>query len=434
MYNEHQINRKVFWSKDCNFVTQFLCCVLMATVFVPVLCFAQTTTEAATAATAATAAGGEVQPALPAAPTDPYTVAGIKVNESGESAVAAREKAINAGAKQAYASLLQRLNGLTEAAAFAMVKDTDEARILDSMDSFEVQQEHTTSLRYQAIITYKFSASKIRPMMAARSLKIIEPKAKPVFILPIYQSAKTVALWEDPNPWRNFWEQNPKGSALVPVSVPLGDISDIRDISVDAALQGTPANIATMQGIAGRYGADGILVSLISKEDNNASTAATRLSLYYYTGGQLLKSDIQVLDVTGKTEDAILADAKARSVKFLEDSWKSKSTSGSAASDLNGAVSGGVISVRILIEAPSFAELEGIRKSLQQLNAVSGLKTVTIGYGYSEVEIQYIGDTNSLKLAMSQIGFDLVPTQIAGRAPFKLQRLAASPSPATIFE
>ena len=226
----------------------------------------------------------------------------------------------------------------------------------------------------------------------------------------------------------------PKGSALVPVSVPLGDISDIRDISVDAALQGTPANIATMQGIAGRYGADGILVSLISKEDNNASTAATRLSLYYYTGGQLLKSDIQVLDVTGKTEDAILADAKARSVKFLEDSWKSKSTSGSAASDLNGAVSGGVISVRILIEAPSFAELEGIRKSLQQLNAVSGLKTVTIGYGYSEVEIQYIGDTNSLKLAMSQIGFDLVPTQIAGRAPFKLQRLAASPSPATIFE
>ena len=84
-----------------------------------------------------------------------------------------------------------------------------------------------------------------------------ETVSKLVMVLPVFQSAGALILWDDPNPWRDAWASRPKKQGLVPTLLPLGDLADMASIGAEQAMDGDRQRL---NAIAGRYGASDTLV------------------------------------------------------------------------------------------------------------------------------------------------------------------------------
>src|SRR5436190_1841739 len=84
---------------------------------------------------------------------------------------------------------------------------------------------------------------------------------KPVILIPVYQSGAQSLLWEDPNPWRQAWDEQPPvtGGGAPRLVVPLGDAGDIAAIDAEKARAGDAGGLA---GIARRNGGDDTIVAI----------------------------------------------------------------------------------------------------------------------------------------------------------------------------
>src|SRR5205085_3490399 len=87
--------------------------------------------------------------------------------------------------------------------------------------------------------------------------------AKSLVLIPVYQAGSTAVLWDDPNPWREAWAQQPPptgaGAGAARFRVPLGDAGDIAVIDASKARAGDAAALAK---IAQQNGGDEVLVVL----------------------------------------------------------------------------------------------------------------------------------------------------------------------------
>ncbi len=98
-------------------------------------------------------------PSNPAASSDLYTVTGINADATGETAAKARDIALMQAQRTAYSELCTRLNIADNAG-----KLSDDA-LASLVQSFEVQSERVSSVRYIGVYTIHFKPSAIQKKM-----------------------------------------------------------------------------------------------------------------------------------------------------------------------------------------------------------------------------------------------------------------------------
>ncbi len=162
-----------------------------------------------------------------------FTVTDVRVDATAKTAAAARETALAEGERRALGRLLARLTLRADQARLPVL---ERSQIAALVRNFEVEEEKTSSVRYLAKLTIRFKRKALRRLLRAHDIPFAETLSKPVLVLPVYEVADALALWDDPNPWREAWARQPKRDGLVPLVVPLGDLSDIADIGAEQAL------------------------------------------------------------------------------------------------------------------------------------------------------------------------------------------------------
>src|SRR6266851_3663235 len=185
----------------------------------------------------------------------------VAVDATGTTAAQAREMARTDGQRRALAAVAER--------ARAKVPKLDDKAITDLVLSFEVANERMSAVRYAGDYTFHFRPEEIRrilgnpgagnPAPGNPAAVVSEEPGKPMVLIPVYQSAGPARLWEDSNPWRQAWEQQPTGTGAVRLLVPLGDAGDIAVLDADKARAGDGAALAAL---ARRNGGDEALVVL----------------------------------------------------------------------------------------------------------------------------------------------------------------------------
>src|SRR5438270_7114023 len=98
----------------------------------------------------------------PAQDADEAYSATVKVDATADSAAAARETARIDGQRRALAAVIERLSGASEP---AKPPKLDDKAITDMVASFEVANEHMSSVRYVADFTFHFRPSKVRRLV-----------------------------------------------------------------------------------------------------------------------------------------------------------------------------------------------------------------------------------------------------------------------------
>lgn len=339
-----------------------------------------------------------------------FIVRGVQVDVTADAAAAARDAAHAQGQLEAFQRLMARLLPLGELAAMEAVEF---GRVVEFVTDFEVANERTSDVRYLADITVRFNPGAIRRFLANNDLAHAETLSKPVVVMPIFGAAHEARLWEEGNPWWAAWATRPRDGALVPLIVPLGDLGDIAGVTAGQALNG---EIAPLNDLARRYGADDVLITqAILRGDPELGPVSLQIGTSRF-GRRQQNTTIETF-IQGAEEDlpALFTRAIGIVAQGVREDWKQR----------NLLRPGQALRITVAVPVSGLDEWLKIRRRLGKVAGVARSEIVTLSRSRGELDIGFVGNEQQLVLAMSQSDLDLTYDEVEGW----LLRIAGAPAP-----
>jgi uncharacterized protein DUF2066 len=328
---------------------------------------------------------------------DPFS-ATVAVDATAGTAAQAREMARTDGQRRALAAVAER--------ARAKLPKLDDKTITDLVASFEVANERMSTVRYAGDYTFHFQPEETRRILGNPGLAnpapgtpgpvASEESGKPVVLIPVYQSAGQARLWEDPNPWRQAWEQQPAGTGAGRLLVPLGDAGDIAALDADRARAGDGAALAA---IARRNGGDEALVMLAVMRGPPDRPAGVDVTVRRYRGDKPVDSHAEPLTANpGERETDLLRRAVAAIVSDIASGWKNEAA---ARDDQEG-------SLTAILPITDLDDWVNARERLTKLPVIRKVALMALSRQEATIEIAYGGTIDQLKAGLAEISLDLV--------------------------
>ena len=332
--------------------------------------------------------------AAPAKAVDIFSVSGIEVDVSAESAVEAQAKAIEQARSIGLERLMQKL---TTPAHFDRLPAVAGLDMKTYARSHEVESEQVAATRYVASILVAYDGEAVQRLMRPASVPIVLAPSEPLLVVPAIDRGGRLDVWSDNHPWREAWWAEAERNTLLDLRLPLGDLADVATLSASLHDDEIPAALAAL---AERYQvASAILLvarptggALGDEEATEVEVAeATRVGWGY---------GLQRFRTGGSARDGgtVWRLAARRTMDALEAAWKPDHLVrfGTAAS----------LSVHIpLVDLASWVHINQI------LDAVPEVQSVAID-AFSQQEtsltLAYVGGLAQLDRALGARGLELV--------------------------
>jgi Uncharacterized protein conserved in bacteria (DUF2066) len=318
---------------------------------------------------------------------DPYS-ATVKVDATADSAAAARTIARTDGQHRALNDVVTRLSGSADLSGLPKLSDQ---AITDLVANFEVAGEKMSTVRYLADYTFHFRPAKIRQLMRAANIAIIEAPSKPVVVVPVYRDGDQVTLWDDPNPWRDAWGQATMPSGPTRLAVPLGGVGDLTAVDAEEAGSG---DAQALTEFAQQNGSDEALVALASARREGDRLVGIDISLKRYRRGQLADSRADNIEVQpGESSDDLLKRAVGVVIGDIEHGR-------TPAVDK-------MASLAATIPIGSLADWIELRRRLIAVPGIHAVDLLSLNRHQVKVVIKFVGKPDQLKSILAESNLDL---------------------------
>ncbi len=325
---------------------------------------------------------------------DVFEVREVAVDVTAKTAAEARERAITQGQAAAFRRLLERLTLSTDHANLPVFEPGE---VTGFVKDFSISDEKTSAVRYLARLHFRFKADDIRRLLRDAGLQFAETPSKPVLVLPVFQSAAGLVLWEDPNPWREAWNRRQAAGGLVTLALPLGDLSDISAVNVQQAVRG---EVDALGKLATRYHAGDTVVAYArlglnpDGQGQRVDVSVTRFSPQHEPDTRLLALD----QADGEDAQGLLRRGADAVAAGLEDQWKRD----------NLLVGGEAGVAAVTVPITSLADWLGVQKRLMAVAVVRDIETVLMSLDEVRVNLHYVGAAQQLQTALGQSDLSLV--------------------------
>lgn len=335
--------------------------------------------------------------ALPGlARADLFTVGGIAVDEKGANAEAARSAAIDKAHELALQKLYQRIVVPEDLAGAPLLPA---AEVLALVTSFEINDEKLGKKRYQATLTFQFSAEAVRALLSQRGIRFTETASRPVVVLPVIGEGSTARLWQEPNPWLAAWagrQQDPE--ALVPLITPWGELEDVAAADAPEALAGDRSALAAL---AGRYGASDALVvqALVTGDPEAGGASLAVIAIRYGTASDGKSNRLDLTQEAGESAAAFFVRAAEVVAQRVNDEWKRG----------NAIYYGTESKIDVAVAIAGLQDWLVVQKTLQSLPIVSSVTVKSMSQTLAQITIGHRGTTAQLASALAQ--YDLLLSQ-----------------------
>jgi uncharacterized protein DUF2066 len=322
-----------------------------------------------------------------AATPDVYEVSGVAVDVTAETAAVARDKALADGHEQAFRRLLLRLTLKSDHDRLPGFKAD---AVAPYVQDFSIAKEKASTTRYLASLNFRFKRTEIRNLLMDYGFRFAETPSKPVLVLPVYREAGAHLLWDTPNPWRQAWDAQPPAAGLVPMILPLGDLSDIAAIGAEQAVGG---DIQRLNAIAKRYGTDDSLVVLASRVTDFRGTESLEVTISRYgsPGGE--QTLVRIFSAAPEEPLAALLDRAALEIMVeVEDAWKRD----------NQLDFGNPALIAVTIPVGGLADWLAIRQRLAGVASIRYTDVVLMSRSEVRANLHFVGSAEQLALALAQ--------------------------------
>ncbi len=317
-----------------------------------------------------------------------FTSTGVVVDETAADDLTAKTTGILKAQRRALRGVMQRLTLRDD---HDLLPELDDSVLAQVIRDFAVDGEKFGGGRYLATLTIRFKPREIRRLLQNAGISFAETASRPAVVLPVYAVGGATLLWEEPNPWFSAWARRPGGDGLLPIVVPLGDLSDVLEINAEQALRGDQSRLAS---IASKYDAFGAYVAMAALTINPRNGALTlNVSLDRHGGGQ--SEQTKILAFTGEPGmriDDLLNDAAERLVIEIEETWKSENLLRFELEQW--------ISVRVpLTGHPDWI---AVRKRLEDIAEIRRIVLTRLSVGAADLDLLFVGEPEQLRVAMAQ--------------------------------
>lgn len=327
------------------------------------------------------------------ADADVFTVAGVKVDQTADTAAAARDEAVAVGQRKALERLFERIVLTSEANRLPAVGN---AAVTELVRDFEVIEEKTSAVRYLATLRVRFKPEAIRALLRNQGIAFAETRSRPVLVLPIYRQGRAYSLWGDPNPWRDAWQAMPPLHGLVPLVHPKGDDRDASLIDAEQALQ---ADEGRLRMIAQRYGAASVLIAVAGfAADSRGTASGSRGSVLQVTVGRVGGARYGQTRVEafrpreGEAGQALLERAVRTIAADVQERWKHDNRLRFGAGNR----------LEVMVPLDSLADWLDIKRRLGEVALIRGSDLLYLSRSEALLSIDFIGDAEQLTLALVQ--------------------------------
>lgn len=342
---------------------------------------------------------------------DPFTVSGVAVDKTAQSAATARAEAIAEGQRLALQILIKRL--AARPASDRIAASVTAARAADLVRDFDIADEKSSGVRYIAKLNVRFKPDAVRALLRAESAPFAETASRPFVVVPIYEGGGAPTLWDSPNPWRDAWAAKLPRDGLVPLILPAGDASDAGTVKAEQARDGDSVKL---RALAAKYNAGGTLVA-VAKLDSSGEVQVTSTRLGVTGAPQTVVERFK--PSPGESREALLQRAADSVASQIEDRWKQDNLL---------RFGGGEQALEANVPFGSLREWVEIRNRLGRVSQIRRSDVRTLSKRDARVTLHYVGDESQLSQALAQLDLRLEP-QGDGYS-LKLAALPPAPSPA----
>ena len=133
-----------------------------------------------------------------------FTVRDVQVSKTASTGVAAQEAAIRDARDQALAYLFRRL---TPASYHNRLPQLRASEVDSMVISTDIQDEQVTATAYTGTMALTFSPDAVRQALEERNIPYTDRVSPPLIVVPVFDRAGALQLWEIPNAWDSAWRQ-----------------------------------------------------------------------------------------------------------------------------------------------------------------------------------------------------------------------------------
>ena len=321
-----------------------------------------------------------------------FLIRDVAVDASAENATHARDIALADGHAVAFRRLMERIVPMT---AVGNVPQLDSGDIAPLVQSFEVDGEKTSRVRYLARLTFQFDRAAVRRFLHGRGVKFAVTRAKPRLVLPVLRMAGAYLLWDRPNPWREAWADLSGLDGLVPLAIPAGDLKDLRDISARQAVLGDPERLGA---IAKRYGAGSVAVMVATPGRKGGSPPAITVSTVTHGADDGGRPVVETFRVDpGEAIDGQFRSVASRVARRIQEAWKS--------SNLLFFDRGGQIEATVPVSG--LEEWVAVSRALSDTPSTHETRVISASRDAVRVRLRYFGDADGFRAALRRNELDL---------------------------
>ncbi|MGB0572524.1 MAG: DUF2066 domain-containing protein [Alphaproteobacteria bacterium] len=321
---------------------------------------------------------------------DIFVVRDVTLDETAQTAAAARAQALAKGQLQAFAQLEARL---TRSVHRGLAANVDPATLRFLVDAIQIDGEKTSDVRYLANLTVTFKPDAVRNLFRQSGVPFAELRSRPLTVVPVLATPVRYLLWDDPNPWREAWRNHPEGAGLVPMLAPIGDLEDLSGLTVDQAVDGDPDILARF---AERYGARGVVITIANMFETEPGILRSDIVSVPVGLQEMSPFSISVIGQAGEDERSIFARAVGDVREIIDDEWK-------AASAL---AAGDIAQLRAAVPIADLKNWIDIRARIRRVPAVTNIQVIVLTANAAEIVISHRGDEARLTRAFER--FDLI--------------------------
>jgi hypothetical protein len=344
-----------------------------------------------------------VVPFSGASAADIFTVRGIHVDKTAESATAARAAALAEAQRLALTAMMKKL---TLPEDWASLPDVDDATAQNAVRGFQVANEKTSSTRYIAEMIVSFQPEAVRRLLRGANVAFGETQARAALLLPVLHRDGGPVLWEENNPWRAAWAALEPGDELTPLILPIGEIMEINAVPATTAIANDETSLTALTDLAANYGTSGVVVA-------EASPAGSGLRVTLTRRGGFTESDPITKTYEGQ-DAAAMKLAAADMLNELSTQWKRQII----------VRDNRVSTIVVQADFATLSDWESIRKGLTSTPLVQGVEVVGISSRGAEIRISHKGSADMLALSLAQ-------QNVALATPERSESAAAPYTPAS---
>lgn len=341
-----------------------------------------------------------------AAQTDPFvTVRDVEVSAEAANSARARERAFDRAAGAAWEKFVAGLPADRRSGVPRLGAD----QLSSMVRGISVDDEKMTATTYSARFVVRFdraAVGEIVPLGGGGGSAAVRSDTT-LLVLPVFTQNGQPELWGDPNPWREVWASERHDSSAVPLYVPIGDVSDVSDIT---AVQALGRDSAALARIARRNQASEVLVAHASvlRDIAAAQPSLQVRAMRFGPQGEGVVFDQTYSGATPSQLEGILRQAARDVVASLEANWQPQGTAAAPAAD-GSAAPAVAADNRIAVSVP----LRGldtwleVRRRLGAVPTVADTRVIELSRSEARIDIGFVGSVPELGEAMARAGLTL---------------------------